>query len=131
MKKIIVPVLMSLLIFGCASVPQRIDSRLNDLTQLKRSKEITIKTGYNEAFLAAINVFRDLNIGILQKDYENRVIIGTGLPDAIGSNYGIFFELPTLSEVKIIVKAKGFYYNDDFILTKIKEEIGLLNKLKQ
>lgn len=121
---------MVFLLCGCASVSGRIDSRVDVLARLDRSQQATLSSSYNDAFKAAINVLRDLNISILKKDYDKRMIIGTRLPEEICSNYGIYFDTIAANETKITVKAEGLYYNDSFVLQKIEEEITLQQKLK-
>ncbi|MFA6321658.1 MAG: hypothetical protein WCY36_07375 [Candidatus Omnitrophota bacterium] len=129
MNKIFAIFFILLFSSGCHSIAQRFDNRIDYVSTLDKKQEITIETSYNEAFKASINVMRDLNISIICKDYEKRMVIGTRLPEDYGSDYGIYFDVLSPKLVKITIKTRGQWYDNAFISKKIEDEIALQGKL--
>jgi hypothetical protein len=135
-KQLIVAWVMAitLIISGCASMGlERMPDTyyLNQLKEVKKTKEIIIQKSYADAFNAVINVFRDLNINILKKDYEGKVVFGAYYTESCYTVYGVFFEEEGKDKTNIIVKSNGAWFSDDFVFNKIKEEIKLQEKLNE
>ncbi|MCK9614715.1 MAG: hypothetical protein M0R48_04320 [Candidatus Omnitrophica bacterium] len=124
MKKIIYLIFILILLNGCASLSEKGDIYLNNLEKHKHYKEIVVNSSYDEAFSAAIEVFRDLGINVLKKDYENKKILGSLYPEHYWSHYGVFFSDVGDDKTKITLKATGFLINEDTILEKIKETLS-------
>jgi len=125
---------ITLILNGCVSMglERMPDSYyLNQLKEIKKSNEITLQKPYADIFNAVINVFRDLNINILKKDYEGKVVFGAYYAEGCYTVYGVFFEEDGRDKTKIIVKSNGAWFSDDFVFNKIKEEIELQKKLNE
>ncbi len=124
MKKIIYLIFILILLSSCASLSEKGDIYLNNLEKHKHSKEIVVNSSYDEAFNAVIEVFRDLGINVLKKDYENKKILGSLYPEHYWNHYGVFFSDAGDNKIKITLKATGFLLNEDTILEKIKEALS-------
>ncbi len=124
MGKIIYLIAILILLNGCASLSEKGDIYLHNLERQKHSKEIVVSSSYDEAFSAVIEVFRDLGINVLKKDYKEKKILGSLYPEHYWNHYGVFFSDIRDNKIKITLKATGFLINEDTILEKIKETLS-------
>ncbi|MCK9573039.1 MAG: hypothetical protein M0R20_01370 [Candidatus Omnitrophica bacterium] len=124
MKKLIYLITILMLLTGCASLSEKGDIYLSNLEKHKHSKEIIVNSSYEEAFSAVIEVFRDLGINVLKKDYKGKKILGSLYPEHYMNHYGVFFTEESNGKTKITLKATGFLINEDAILEKIKEVLS-------
>lgn len=142
MKKFILLFVLILTLTGCSTMSNKEISRcIRDIENSPRSEEITIEGTYKEVFQATVEVFHNLCIQILEKDFDNKRIFGINyvVKEFLTSNAGsdryiISFE-PNLknNEVKITIKSiplVRYHFTTEFILQKIQEEIELQRKLK-
>jgi len=103
---------------------------LRELNRREPSEAI-LKASYPEVFKATISVFQDLNINIVRKDYESKLIFGNCFEEGRTGIYGAFFEDTGNNGTKISIKYQGPWFGSDFILNKIKEEIELQKKIER
>ncbi len=65
------------LLCGCVSLPEKIDQYAINIVNKNSGQEIIVKASYKEAFLAAIDVLRDLGLNVMKKDYREKSIYAT------------------------------------------------------
>ena len=94
---------------------------------------VVVHATYPETFKATINVFRDLNINILKKDLSGKMILGTHIIQGVlvACSYGVFFTNEDSGEIKVSVKVHGNWFDGDYVVNKIKDEVELQKKLEQ
>jgi len=138
-KKQLITVLVIGMVFvfnGCASVSMGLERMpdsyyLNQLKEIKKSKEVIFQEPYSNIFNAVTNVFRDLNINVLKKDYEGKIVFGAYYAPGCYTVYGVFFETYDKDKTKVTVKSNGAWFSDNFVFNKIKEEIELQKNLNE
>lgn len=119
---------------GCMAAPfgslsKKTNAYIKDFRKQSKSKQTILKASYLEAFKAVISVFRDLDIKILKKDLEGKVIFGSLYPEKYFNHYAVFFEDKPENEIEVTLKASGMLLDQDFILEKIREEIDFQRQL--
>lgn len=103
---------------------------LEKINEIKKTTKITFLSPYPKVFQAVVNVFRDLNINIVKKDYAGKFIYGIYTTDyfsrACYGIYAISFNEQTDNITEIIVKVDDrAWFGPEFFCNKIKEEIKL------
>ena len=89
--------------------------------------EVQSDSSYDIAFRASVNVLRDLNVNIIKKDYEERVIVGAYYSSGCFSAYSVNFKTSNGKTV-IEIKGRGAWFSSDFIADRIQKEIVFISK---
>jgi len=120
-----------------------ITNSINNGVASFRSKGVAIKTivdaEYKDAFQAVINVFHDLDIAMIKKDYENKLIFGATPASSLSGIFSVasprcivfFTQLPE-GQIEIAFKhsSRINVYLRPFIIDRIHQELILQKQLK-
>ena len=136
MKKITSLLILVTMITGCTTVSQNINNAIISFKNYGPAEKIEVNASYKDTFQAVINVFHDLDIAILKKDYEDKIILGTiSSPAGITANVGtikyvIIFSQKAEDRIEIVLKSSTrTVTKKSFILRKIQEELALQKKI--
>lgn len=114
---------------GYVSLQNQSDEYYIDKLKQHDPSVLIVQSTYPEAFKATVNIFRDLNINILKKDFQTKMILGAYYAAGSFAAYGAFFEDDTNGRTKISIRVHGAWFGGEYIIKKIKDEIELQKKI--
>ena len=124
MLKLLLVILISLTFSGCAINASRIDAHIETYKRKleKQGRSIVLNLSYKDSFDIALGVFKENNMIIRRKDYQNKIIMTDGdlkNPGFLLNTPTIFFEVINPSETKL----KFIGGIPSVWIEKIKEEV--------